>query len=91
MEIKTKFNIGDKVWCIDKYTEENEYIWRVDTCWGKWEIYGFRVFDDGVYCVLFEENYRNKRYFESRYNYKEQDCFLTKEQAQKECDRRNGK
>lgn len=91
MEIRTKFNIGDKIWFIDRYTEKNEYIWRVITCWGKWEILGFKVFGDGVYCVLFEEGYRNKQHFESREIYKEKNCFATKEQAQKECERRNGK
>ena len=46
---------------------------------------------DGIYCVLFEEGYRNKQHFESREIYKEKNCFATIEEAQKECDRRNGK
>lgn len=90
MEIRTKFNIGDKVIYIDKFTENNETKWRVMDCFGKCEIYGFRVFADSVYCILFEENYRNKFNFDTDYNHKEEDCFLTKEEAQKECERRNG-
>ena len=91
MEIRTKHEISDKVWYIEKTNIQNEYIWRVITCFGKWEIYGFRIFNDGIYCVLFEENYRNKFNFETDYNHKEQDCFATEEEAQKECDKRNGK
>ena len=89
MEIKTKFNIGDKVIFIDKFIDNNKNKWKVIDCFGKWEINGFRVFADGVYCVLFEEKYRNKLYFETDYNHKEEDCFLTKEEAKEECDKRN--
>lgn len=76
MEIKTKFNIGDRVyileilhrkWVVIPYSLNYDCV-----------ITEIAIRDDGIY-------YRNCLSI-----YSEKDCFLTKEEAQKECDRRNG-
>lgn len=81
MEIRTKFNINQFVWVID----ENNGKWKVI---GKFKVIGVRIekdrtvdftdyeldYGDGTHCLYLSENI----------------CFATKEQAQKECDKRNG-
>lgn len=77
MEIKTKFNIGDRIylieiigrkWIVAPYSRNNDCT-----------ITGIVIRCEGVY------------YNTSLSIYSEKDCFVTEEEAQKECDKRNGK
>lgn len=74
MEIRTKFEKGDKVWEIA--------IWE-----GKWCVIG-QYSIEGIY---YDSKEGIKYGLHLSTSIKEEDCFATKEQAQKECDRRNGK
>jgi len=87
MEIKTKFNVGDYVWFIDYetkgltithwYVVKSFQIYKIKIC-----LYNDEYESDSIV-------YSNVR---SGISQIEEDlCFATKEQAQKECDRRNGK
>lgn len=78
MEIKTKFNVGDFVWVLYKDKDN-------------WKIIGLQI----------EYIHIEKTIFYGIYDiddidsnipcqWEEQDCFATIEEAQKECDRRNG-
>ena len=80
MEIRTKFSIGDRL----------IYIYKSHK--GKWIVssYIFKVCniiitDDGYYYVDFVNINIDSLEVE------EQDLFVSKEEAQKECERRNGK
>lgn len=80
MEIKTKFNVGDKVVGIG-YNEIEEW----------WEIRYWFVIES--ICCFYENGkleivYDGKKLKIIR-GVGEQDCFSTIEQAQKECERRN--
>lgn len=86
MEIRTKFKPKDKIWAIG-YVEGTEYkedkakqtkIWCVED--EPIQIAYIVVNDDGITYYTMDTEYHN-----------EEDCFATKEEAQKECDRRNGK
>ena len=72
MEIRTKFNIGDKIWFISCISN---------------------VYDGSIEAVVGQEDkekgIRIMYLFEDYGWVKEQDCFATKEEAQKECERRN--
>ena len=78
MEIKTKFNIGDKIFHI---YEMFEGVWRVSSIV---EVSYIKIFekDKFVYAV-FENDFLPNIFVE------EKDCFLTETEAQAECDRRN--
>jgi len=77
MKIETRFNVRDRVWAIDwQYGK-----WFVDDMFTIVEIHFYEV-DGKIECYYVE-------YCESRHN--ETNCFATEEEAQKECDRRNGK
>lgn len=75
MQIKTKFNVGDKVWVIGKKENNDEFyivkgnikIHHYDT-----KIKGGVILEDDLF-----------------FGYFENDCFATKEEAQAECDKRN--
>ena len=77
MEIRTKFNVGDRVYIL-------EILCR------KWVIIPYSLNYD---CAITEIviRYDGIYYRTSLSIYSEKDCFLTKEEAQKECDKRNGK
>lgn len=77
MEIKTKFNVRDKI-CVIDYFE-------------KWSIKWVNVTITGIQ-ILIKEKYRYVKYeIDSLIygGYNEEYCFATKEQAQAECDKRN--
>ena len=82
MEIRTKFNPSDKVWVADKNWTNT-----------------FEVFFEPIYKGIVERittETKNKTIVfytlsMSDSMEKEEDCFATKEEAQKECDRRNEK
>ena len=80
-KIETKFKENDLIWLID-YDSENG-IWFVSGSFYIWKIL-IQVVSGNIdiqYGLLKDNNY---------YWYmKEQNCFLTKEEAQKECERRN--
>ena len=83
MEIRTKFNVEDKVYRL-KYT-----LMETKNRTYKW-VYVL----DTISCVYT----RTRKFTKIIYWFVslgvetyEQDCFATKEEAQKECDRRNGK
>ena len=73
-EIRTKFNVGDKIWFISCISN---------------------VYDGSIEAVVGQEDkekgIRIMYLFEDYGWVKEQDCFATKEEAQKECDKRNEK
>ena len=83
MEIKTKFKPKNKIWLID-YDSENG-IWFVSGSFYIWKIL-VQVVSGNIdiqYGLLRDDNY---------YWYmQEKNLFSTKEEAQKECDKRNGK
>lgn len=75
MKIETKFKVGDKIYCINYFK-------------GVVERTIIRIIITSItskvyYDVCFIENCEEL--------YEEKDCFTTKEEAIKECDRRNGK
>lgn len=72
MEIRTKFEQGDKVWEIA--------IWE-----GKWCVIGQYIIE-GIY---YDSKEGIKYGLHLSTSIKEQDCFATKEEAQKESKRRN--
>ena len=82
MEIKTKFKPKNKIWLID-YDSENG-IWFVSGSFYIWKIL-VQVVSGNIdiqYGLLRDDNY---------YWYmQEKNLFSTKEEAQKECDKRNG-
>jgi hypothetical protein len=77
MEIRTKFNVGDKIWTILRAFD------------GKWYMYIMfivtQIIIDKYLGILYV------RHNDCDLWCKEENCFATKEEAQKECDRRNGK
>lgn len=117
MEIRTKFNVKDKLYVIGINKQEEECkicngIGRVlikhksfscPDCNGKgrqytgkhWEIYMSETYPRKIYIEI-EEGEKPKISYVFRWSdipsyIDEKDCFKTKEEAQKECDRRNGK
>lgn len=92
MEIKTKFNVGDKVWIIEfiagtKYIKEKAIptkVWFVS--YEDVEIKGFTIMqlENGETGIFVNLKSTNLGFLES-------ECFSTKEEAQKECEKRNGK
>ena len=78
MEIRTKFNIDDEVWYIDMEQD-------------KWFIFtGHTHKIKAIEISVVSKDYYEVEYI-GLYYMREEDCFATKEEAQKECDRRNGK
>ncbi len=80
MEIRTKFNVGDTIWYIEDVLNGKDYI----DCFIVGKIMACYNDDDDNKLNI---TYARKNSFHFIF---EQDCFATKEQAQKECDRRNG-
>lgn len=90
MEIKTKFNVGDKIWVIE-FVAGTKYIKEKATPTKVWfisyediEITGFNVMlienkKAGIFVNLKNTNL----------GFLESECFATKEEAQKECEKRN--
>ena len=95
MEIRTKFNVGDKVWHLERVfneeTDEMELkvspspkrIRRIDFCC--WRGLSNLIFTEITYITDYLNNTTCILHLP------EQDCFATKEEAIKECDKRNGK
>lgn len=81
MEIKTKFKQGDKVYCIEYKSSKCDDCVREEN-----EIFKSYRVKEGI--IKLVENVAIIT-TDNRYIYK-QDCFATKEEAQKECDKRNG-
>ena len=77
MEIETKFKVGDCIYVVDKLCDYRVIRIRVS------EII---ITAKDIYYVDYE-NIAPNGYECERYN--EQDCFASKEEAQKECERRN--
>lgn len=75
MEIITKFNIGDKIWTILNDFEDK---WDVDIMFIVTQI----IIDKDLGIMY-------ARHDDCNLWHKEENCFTTKEEAQKECDRRN--
>lgn len=90
MEIKTKFKPQDKIWIADclKGTEYEGDEVRPTKLWFEVEVtincVKVVLWKDGILIRYAIEEDKNREI-------REQDCFVTKEEAQKECDRRNGK
>lgn len=108
MNIKTKFNVGDKIWTI----YETEPIEKCPLCNGAEMV---KIKNKNYICPECKGNgYITKKYFEwvvfvyakeiikiiinhdkkliysvGHNEYDAKDCFLTKAEAQTECDRRN--
>lgn len=85
MEIRTKFNVGDKVHHIVFNTKIKQYV-----CDGVNYIRKIIIKTEGTskgveICITYSFVFGNINNY-----YDEQDCFATKEEAEKECERRNG-
>ena len=88
MEIRTKFNIGDKVYCINKIDgtkcqngeATKTSVWFVEV-------------EEGIVLWFTIGNMTGKLSItyaiEKTEGYDEKDCFSTKAEAQTECDKRN--
>lgn len=75
MEIRTKFNVGDYIWCVGfNYDDEEEIFFG--------EIKDIKVSHNENFYSITSCDY---------IEFNEKNCFATKEEAQKECDKRNGK
>ena len=87
MEIKTKFNVGDKLYVVDCWVERDKFGGIVnDECFVKTKpLIVDKILIDSCY-IFYGERYTQIGEF-----IEESHCFSTKEEAQKECDRRNGK
>lgn len=87
LTLNNKFNEGDEIWIVSKgYVDYEEgYKWRP---FGPHKIYDTVIYIDSN-CM--EIDYVLSNEDEDRYCEYEGDCFATKEEAQKECDKRNGK
>ena len=82
MEIRTKFDINQFVWIID----ENNGKWIV---FGRFKIIGVKIEKDRVVDFTdYELDYGDGKHC---LNLSEDLCFATKEEAEQECRRRNGK
>ena len=81
IKIETKFKDGDEVYIIDHGYINGEHEARWHVC-GPYKILKTKIYviNDGVEII-----YR----FSEEYSDSEEFCFSTKEEAQKECDRRN--
>ena len=78
MEIKTKFNVGDKIFYI---YEMFKGVWRVSSIV---EVSYIKIFEkDKLVYAVFENDFLPIIFVE------EENCFATKEEAQAECDKRN--
>ena len=76
MEIRTKFKPKDKIWTIDYVIEDGKKVWFVEP---EQTQIAYIVINDGITYYTMDCEYHNER-----------NCFTTKEEAQKECDLRNG-
>lgn len=110
MEIKTKFNVGDKVWTIN----QGEVQEKCPICNGKervkiknksymcpecngdgyvkklhpeWKVFYYKR---EIWRLIINRS-KEEIYSVEGNEYKVKDCFATKEEAQKECDKRHGK
>lgn len=83
MIIETKFNYHNVIWVVKKRDklDKNGYFIGIEYYVEK-EIVNFIM-------VAYNGEILGVRYTHNLYF--EQDCFATKEEAQKECDKRNGK
>ena len=88
MEIKTKFNINDKVFAITTVFNEkkDDFEWAVEHTQRIIKRVGV-CFDDYEVVITYHTQYSDGSWCISYYN--EKNIFATKEQAQAECDRRN--
>lgn len=76
-EIKTKFNVGDKVWVLYKDKDN-------------WEIIGLEIEYIHIEKTIFYGFYDiDDIYSNIPCQWEEQDCFATQAEAQAECDKRN--
>lgn len=84
MEIRTKFNVNNTIWLVIPFDNlgltivEEVIITRI-------KIY---ITEDTVEIMYDTKTILKNNFFNNVY---EKFCFATKEEAQKECDRRNGK
>ena len=88
MEIKTKFNVGDKVYCIDKIDGtryKNGEATKTSVWFVSVEEGNVLWFTIGNMTGQLSINYA----IEKTEGYKEEYVFSTKEEAQAECDKRN--
>lgn len=74
MEIKTKFDVGDRIYPIRYFNDEKKF------CREK----------DFIVDAININTEKEIQYFDGWFYYNEINCFATKEEAQKECDKRNG-
>ena len=73
--MEIKFNVGQKIFTIGKLMINGNILWLI----GEEEVESIVIDKKGTYI-----NVRNGYCVEEKF------CFATKEQAQKECDKRNG-
>ena len=77
MEIRTKFNPKDEIWTISYQIDDRKTLWKVN----KYPTQvAYIVIDDGITYYTTDLKYHS-----------EQNCFKNLKEAQKECDKRNGK
>lgn len=89
MEVKTKFNIEDKIWVITlSFSEEkDDFEWKVEPTERIIKRIGVCFDDVKSVEITYHTNYLDGSTCISYYD--EKNCFATKEEAQAECDKRN--
>lgn len=80
MEIRTKFNVGDKIFVV--YLNSSKYY-----CVTSIKVYEITIRSNNYIIYSADETLSYSRYDLNGYD--EKDCFATKKEAQKECNRRN--
>lgn len=81
MEIRTKFKKNQKVWCLWLGLFETDYVPRKATII---DVERNETYERNIYKLHYDNS-------QIDFNDIEDYIFATKEQAQKECDKRNGK
>lgn len=84
MEIRTKFNVGDKVYVIYYNTNEKKYFIK------KMKIYYITCYVEYNNTIKINCSIHDLQWANDTDCVAEENCFATKEQAEKECNTRNG-
>jgi hypothetical protein len=90
MNIKTKFNIGDIIWvCNSKYIPEKNKCKKCGHSAGEF-MYVPEKYKIAEIDIFISEEGNNITYYTKRdSSFPEDDCFLTKQECQKQCSKLN--
>lgn len=91
MKITNKFNIGDKVYKTKRYYDKEIECKECGSITRKYIYKPKRVTIESITALIDKKGYEIRYFYkkEDFYCAAEEDLFLTKEEAQKECDRLN--